>query len=204
MSETTNTRPFVNCKNLKMWKYNEKTGEYSNTPTLDFSDRMTTYTDSVTTNSTPLYGDGKHIEDATSEGPGSLSYGLHHITDAERIDLYGETKEGNTAVSTGSDIAPYFCVAHAAEKRNGMVNLRKYFKTIFQKHEESVTQQSDSGVTYSMPTLQGTYSTNTQLGAKGMKAARLEVDPSTPEGAVIYNKWFTDATYIGVDQGSGE
>ena len=197
MSETTNTRPFVNCKNLKMWKYNEKTGEYSDEPTLDFSDRMTTYTDDVTTNITPLYGDGKHIEDAASEGPGSLSFGLHHITDAERIDLYGEEKVGKAAVSSGKDIAPYFCTAFAAEKRNGMMNLRKYFKTIYQKHEETVTQLSDSGVSYSMPTLKGTYSTNTKLGAKGRKVARLEVDPSTEEGQAIIAAWFTDPTYIG-------
>lgn len=197
MSETTDKRPLVNCKWLHMWKYDEKTGEYSNTPTLDFSDRLTTYTDNVTTNSTPLYGDGKHIEDATSEGPGSLSFGLHHITDAERIDLYGEEKVGKAAVSSGKDIAPYFCTAFAAEKRNGMMNLRKYFKTIYQKHEETVTQLSDSGVTYSMPTLQGTYSANTKLGTNGRKVARLEVDPSTEEGQAIIAAWFTDPTYIG-------
>ena len=93
---------------------------------------------------------------------------------------------------------------HVPRVLEELEEIRKYFKTIYQKHEETVTQLSDSGVSYSMPTLQGTYSTNTKLGEKGMKVARLEVDPSTEEGAAIYTRWFTDATYIGVDQGSGE
>lgn len=92
-------------------------------------------------------------------------------------------------------------VALMAVKRNGRVNLRKYFKVAFKKHDETVTQQEENGINYSMPTLNGTYVKNTTLG---MKVARREVDPTTTEGAEIIEKWFTQATYIGeTTSGSG-
>ena len=67
-----------------MWKMtNEDTGVYSSTVTLDFEKRMTTYTDSEQTNSTPLYGDGELAEVAVSEGQGTLSIGVHHHEENE-------------------------------------------------------------------------------------------------------------------------
>jgi len=190
-----NKRPFVNCAKTKMWKMtNEETGTYSSTVTLDFEKRMTKYTDSVQTNSTPLYGDGELVEVAVSEGQGALSIGVHHVTDGERVDLYGESNVDGVTVNTGDGVPPYFCVANMAKKRNGMVNLRKWFKVSFAPHEETVTQIEDNGIQYSMPTLNGTYSKNIPLG---MKSARVEVDPSIPEGAAMIEKWFSIADYIG-------
>ena len=196
---TTNKRPFKNCKMLKMWKMTDEVNEtYAASPTLDFANRLTTYTDSTTTNSTPLYGDGEHLEDAVAIGEGSLSIGVHHVADEERVDMYGEgTNSSGAAISTGKEIPPYFCVALAAEKRNGMLNLRKYFKTMFQPHEENVTQQESGGITYSMPTLNGTYSKNSRLG---MRAVRVEVDPNTADGYEFIQNWYANAEYIG---GSG-
>ena len=196
---TTNKRPFKNCKMLKMWKMTDEVNEtYAASPTLDFTNRLTTYTDSQTTNSTPLYGDGEHLEDAVAIGEGSLSLGVHHVADEERVDMYGEGTNGSgAAISTGKEIPPYFCVALAAEKRNGMLNLRKYFKTMFQPHEENVTQQESGGITYSMPTLNGTYSKNSRLG---MRAVRVEVDPNTADGYEFIQNWYANAEYIG---GSG-
>lgn len=195
MSEKKDTRPYINCKRPTMWKMtDEKAGTYASSKTLDFTQRLTTYGDSVATNSTPLYGDGELVEVATSEGMGTLTLGLHHITDDERVPLYGEKNVGGTIVNTGDEIAPYFCVALMAVKRSGMVNLRKYFKVIFQKHEENVTQIENNGVQYSMVTLTGSYSKNTAIG---MKSARREVNPTTPEGAAFIERWFTEADFIG-------
>lgn len=191
----SNKRPFVNCAKVKMWKMlSEDTGAYDSSVTLDFEKRMTTYTDSVQTNSTPLYGDGELIETATSEGAGNLSIGVHHVEDAERVDLYGENNVGGTTVNTGDSVAPYYCVALMAKKRNGMVNLRKWFKVIFSPHEETVNQIEDNGIQYSMVTLSGTYSKNIPLG---MKSARVEVDPSTTAGAQFIENWFTIPDFIG-------
>lgn len=188
-------KPFVNCKKTKLWKMtNEQTGTYSSTVTIDLEDRLTTYTDNVSVNSTPLYGDGKMQDNAVAEGAGTLQLGVHHIADSERIDLYGEENVNGTSVSTGHNVAPYFCVALMAEKRNGNVNLRKFFKTQFAPHEETVTQQQDNGITYSMPTLQGTYFENT---VTGRKAARVEADPKTAQGQALIANWFSIPEYIG-------
>lgn len=73
-------KPFVNCKKTKLWKMtNEQTGTYSSTVTIDLEDRLTTYTDNVSVNSTPLYGDGKMQDNAVAEGAGTLQLGVHHI-----------------------------------------------------------------------------------------------------------------------------
>lgn len=192
---TVNKRPFVNCKRTVMWKMiSEEYEAYSPTP-VSFADRLTTYTDGVENNITPLYGDGKHIEDAYSEGNGTLSLGLHHIADDERAQLYGERVTSDGAViSTGEETPPYFCVALMAVKQNGRVNLRKYFKVMFSKHEESVSQQESGGVNYSMPTLSGTYSQNVRLG---MKSVRIEVDPNTADGAAFIENWYSNPNFIG-------
>ncbi len=193
---TVNKRPFKNCKWLKAWKMTDEENEsYDSSVTLDFSDRLTTYTNSFETNSTPLYGDGKNVENAVSEGLESVSYGVHHVADDERADLYGETVNSSGAViSTGEDIPPYFCVAAAAEKRNGMLNLRKWLKVNFQKHEETVSQQENGGITYSMPTLTGNCAVHSRLG---VKSVRIEVDPKTAEGAEFIENWYANAEYIG-------
>lgn len=194
-NRSRNKRPFKNCKWLKMWKMtNEEEETYSPIP-LDFTKRLTTYSDNVTTNSTPLYGDGEDIEDAISEGPGSLQVGIHHLEDLERVDVYNETANtDNAVISTGEEIPPYFCVALAAEKRNGMLNLRKFFKVTFAKHEESVNQQESGGISYSMTTLNGTYSKNTRLG---IKSVRVEVDPSSPSGQSFIRNWYNNPEFVG-------
>lgn len=204
MTRINNKRPFYNCRRLTMWKMtDEETETYSETP-LSFEKRLTTYSDTVETNSTQLYGDGELVETATSEGAGSLSLGIHHMTLDERVQIYNETDEDGTVISTGREIPPYMCVALIAAKRGNIVELRKWMKVVFQKHEESVTQQENNGVSYSMPTLSGTYSENTALG---VKVARAEVDASTTEGKAFIENWFTTANYIKKENsssGSGE
>lgn len=193
-TNTTNKRPFCNCKRLTMWKMTDEEAETYSSTAISFEKRLTTYSDSVGSNSTLLYGDGELLETVVTEGEGTLRLGIHHITDEERKDIYNEVDENGAVISTGDEYAPFMCVALMAVKRSGKVNLRKYFKVAFSKHEESVNQQENSGVSYSMPTLQGTYSKNTALG---WKSARREVDPSTAEGKTIIENWFSQADYIG-------
>lgn len=195
----SNKRPFKNCKWLKMWKMTDEDNEtYAANGTagmLDFTKRLTTYRNGVETNNTPLHGDGVKVEDAIIEGDETLELGIHHLADDERPVLYGETlNAAGASVSTGDEIPPYFCVATAAEKRNGTLNLRKWMKTVFQKHQEDVTQQESGGLTYSMPTLRGTCSQNTRMG---VKSVRIEVDPRTQAGRDFIENWYANAEYIG-------
>lgn len=190
-----NKRPFKNCKMLKMWKMTDEEEETYSETAIDFTKRLTTYTDDTTSNTTPLYGDGEDVEDAVSIGNGALQLGIHHLLDDERAEIYGEElNESGVVISTGKEIPPFFCVALAAEKRNGMLNLRKWFKTVFTPHSETVTQQENNGVTYSMPTLNGSYSVNTHLG---MRVARVEVDPTTTEGQAFIDNWYRSAAFVG-------
>ena len=195
MANTVNdTRPFINCQDLKMWKMtDEAAGTYSTTA-LNFSDRLTNYNDTLAHNETDLYGDGELVDTVVSEGKGTLTLGIHHVLDTERVDLYNEQTVTGAVVSTGDEIAPFFCVALSTKKRNGNICLRKWFKVAFQKHDESVTQQEANGTTYSMPTLTGSYTKNTVLG---YKCARREVDPTTTEGQGIIAAWYNTAAYIG-------
>lgn len=195
------TRPFSNCKRLTMWKMTDEENEtYEETPRT-FGKRLTTFSDSVATNSTELYGDGELVETVTTEGVGTLGIGIHYLTIDERVDLYGEElKYEDTVVSTGDEIAPYQCVACIKSKHSGMVELVKYFKAIFTKHEENVTQQESGGINYSMITLNGTYSKNMALN---MKSARAVVDSRTAEGKAFIEKWFATAAFIGEEPDSG-
>lgn len=195
IAAVANKRPFKNCKKMVMWKMTDEENETYSASKISFEKRLTTYTDSVETNSTPLYGDGESLEDAVSEGSGSLALGIHHLTDDERVTIYNETAVSSGAVvSTGDEVPPYMCVALEAEKRSGRLNLRKWFKVCFKKHEEQVTQQQSGGITYSMPTLNGTYSKNNRLG---YKVVRVEVDPTTEAGQEFITNWYANAEFIG-------
>ena len=57
-----------------------------------------------------------------------------------------------------------------------------------------MTQQESGGISYSMPTLSGTYSKNHHLG---MRAVRVEVDPSTTDGQAFIQNWYGSAAFIG-------
>lgn len=197
MTRMNNKRPFYNCRRLTMWQMTDEEAETYSETAISFEKRLTTYSDSVETNSTPLYGDGELIETAVSEGEGSLSLGIHHMTLDERIKVYNETDKNGTVISTGEEIPPYMCVALIAAKRGKIVELRKWLKVAFQKHEETVEQKESGGIKYSMPTLNGTYSENTTLG---IKVARAEVDSTTAEGKAFIEEWFTKADFVAEDE----
>lgn len=199
MTRINNKRPFYNCRRLTMWKMTDEEAETYSETAHSFEKRLTTYSDSTATNSTDLYGDGELVETAVAEGAGTLSVGIHHLTLDERVQLYNETDKNGAVISSGREVPSYMCVALIAAKRGTVVELRKWMKVVFSKHEESVTQQESSGVNYSMPTLNGTYSENTTLG---IKAARAEVDSGTAEGKAFIENWFNTASFVGQEQES--
>lgn len=205
---TPDVRPVCNCENLTMFKMTDDTAQtYSTTP-LSFADRLTTYGSSVTTNSENLRGDGKVVDIDVTEGDGTFTAGLHHVTNAERAQLYNEkTNSAGAVISAGDEDPPFFCVALATnkKKKDGKIIkiLHKWFKVKFSKHDENVDQLGDGNTNYSFVTLSGTFTANTALadstlGTSGAKEARLEVDTSTTEGLALYNSWFTSATFVGI------
>ena len=192
-------KPPINVEKLVIWSMTDEDNETYG-EALDFDKRFMTYTDSIATNSVSLYGCGVAVDKATSLGEGSLSYGIHAFTAEERVAIFGETKnaEKDIVVTTGNEIIPYVATAHMTKKRDGKVNLYKYFKVQFPPNEDSVQQISDGNITYSTLTINGTYVRSESQDA--MRAIAYDVDPESSEGKTLIEKWFSQADYIGADE----
>ncbi len=144
---TVKARPPINVERLAMWPMTDEENETYGS-VFDFDKRFMNFTDNITNSSTPLYGCGVVVDRATSIGEGSLSYGIHAFTPDERVAIFGETKKsGGAVVTTGNEIIPYVAAAHMTKKRNGKVNLYKYFKVQFPPNEDSTQQISDGNIT---------------------------------------------------------
>lgn len=190
----TSAKAPINVTRLAMWPYTEATDSYGEV--FDFGKRFMTYTDSLASNSTPLFGCGVQVDQATKIGSGALTYGIIAYTKDERNKIFGETLDTNGAVvTTGKEIIPYVACAHSEEMTNGHLNLYKYFKVMFAPNEMTAQQVSDGSVTFSTTQMQGTYIRSETLDM--MRAVYYDVDPTTTEGATLINNWFTTATYIG-------
>lgn len=184
-------KPPINVKRLTMWQMTDEENETYGEAHA-YTGRLMSYRDSITSNSTKLYGDGELADVAQRVTEGTLEIGVHELSDEERTDVYGETVVNGATVTSVSDNAPYQCVAIMLERKDGTVNLKKWFKTTFAPHEENVTQLENNGVTYATPTLKGTYIPNKD----GRFRAVLSGLDTTKDEAII-EKWFTQADYIG-------
>lgn len=190
----TSAKAPINVTRLAMWPYYESTDTYG--AAFDFDKRFMTYTDSLASNSTPLFGCGVQVDQVTKIGSGALTYGIHAFTKTERNKMFGETLDaGGAVVTTGEEVIPYVACAHSEELSNGHLNLYKYFKVKFAPNEMSAQQVSDGSVTFSTTQVQGAYIRNETLDM--MRAIYYDVDPTTETGAAIIENWFSAATYIG-------
>lgn len=191
-NNTTSAKAPINVTKLVMWPYTEATDTYGTV--FDFDKRFMTYTDNLGSNTTPLYGCGVQVDQATRIGKGTITYGVHAFTKDERNKIFGETIDTNGAVvTTGKEVVPIVATAHSEELSNGKLNLYKYFKVQFAPNEISTQQVTDGSVTFSTTQIQGTYSRNESLNM--MRAIYYNADPT--DDASLINSWFTTATYIG-------
>jgi hypothetical protein len=192
-------KPVVNCNNLTFWKMEDEENEtYGEANSL--AGRMMAFTDTLTTNSTNLNGDGEIVDTAVGIAGGQLKIDIHQLTDAERVLIYGETITNGSVVTTGNESTPAVCVAAAAPHNiSNIVNLYKWFKVRFAPNEEGAEQISEGKKSFKTITCNGSYSKNAALGY--MRAKVSAVDISTTEGKALYDNWFTDAAYIGTPTG---
>ena len=189
-------KPPINIERFAMWKMIDEDNETYGS-VIDFDRRVMSFRDTLTTNSTPLYGTGVVVDRATAVNEGTLSYNIHAMTADERVAAYGETKNSaNAVITTSDDIIPYVATAHATRKRDGKWNLYKYLKVQFQPHEESTEQITQGNITYSTIVLNGTYMESEVH--EMMRAILLDVDPKTAAGAATIENWFTNPTYVGI------
>ena len=188
--QTLGARTPINVARLAMWKITEGNTEDTYGPVIDFDKRFMSYTDDVATATAPLYGCGELMDSVSKITQGNLVLNVHALKASERGAVLGETVASDTATLTGKEVAPYMVVALAEELPNGHVNLRKYYKTQFTQGQIG-TQQTDTGVTFSTTSLNGTYIKNGRVGK--MRDIKFDVDPTTEEGSAIYESWFTTA-----------
>ena len=184
-----NTAP-VNVKRMVIF-YNDGETE----KTFDFSERIMTYKDTISSNSEPLCGGGEVRDIAYGMSSGSLELGIFELTNEERAVLYGEKVVKGANVTTGAISPDYVGVAVLVERNDGTVNLHKWFKVKFTPNDENVVQISDGKKTYSTISLKGTYIDN---GTVGYRASRRRLSPVTD--ANIITQWTTKADYIGEDE----
>lgn len=204
MSTTTNGNllPVYSCKKLMLWPMVDETNETYGDP-ISLEGDLMTYDDSVSTNTSKLYGDGQVAAVDVIESDGTLALGIHGLSDEVYAKLFNALKKQTTTGSItsvtedGTEMSPYFCVALSAPC-NGehVVNLRKWMKVRFGKFGESVQQKTDNK-TYSTPTLNGSYLANSRLGVKRARAAG--VDISTVAGAAFEANWYGNPEYTGGD-----
>ena len=197
MSNNGAKKTAVNIKNTTIFAMTDEEQEtYSTTP-LDLSDRARSFTDSPTTNSTELWGDGELQEIAYSGGTGTLTLALNFLTDTDRQTIFGETVKNGSNIVTGDEVPPTVCVAFKTEctKDGKIVNLYKYFAVTFPPNEETVAQIEGNSVNYSTIQIQGNYRKNHTLGM--VKAFKRHVDTSTDEGKALVENWFKTAAFIG-------
>lgn len=184
-------KPPVNVERLTTWEMTDEVVETYSTTANDFTRRTMTYRDTLSSNSTELRGDGVPVDRAVAIGAGTLELGIHALSDEESKSFFGETVVNGTNVTTGDDIPKYQAVALQTRTRDGLVNLKKWFKVQFSPSEENVTQKAEN-VTYSTSTLNGTYLANK---AGQFRAKKSGLDPVSD--AEFINKWFSDPTFIG-------
>lgn len=188
--QTLGARTPINVKRLAMWKITEGTSSDTYGSVLDFDKRFMSYTDNLNVATAQLYGCGELMDSVTKITQGALAINIHAFKASERAALFDETVATDTATLKGTEISPYMVVALAEELPNGHWNLYKYYKTQFAPGQTG-SQQSDTGVTFSTTTINGTYIKNGRVGK--MRDIKFDVDPTTDEGSAAVEAWFTIA-----------
>lgn len=179
-----------NIKRLVMWVYDEDEETYGSP--ISFDGTVMSYKDSISSNSTDLYGCGDLIDIATVKNRGTLEIGVSFDFRGEnRKNIFGEIFKNNVNITTSNDVTPIVAVAAMTTTSTGKINLRKWFKSIFNPNDENV-QQIESSATFATATITGTYFPD----GSGRMRARMDHLDATNDKELI-EKWFTDATYIG-------
>lgn len=179
-----------NVQKLVMWKYDEEKSTYD--APISFEGTTMSYKDSISSNSTELYGDGNLIDIAAVKNKGTLEIGVSvDFRGENRKKIFGELFENSANITTSNDVIPIVAVALMTTTSTGKINLRKWFKTIFNPNDDEV-KQIESSATFSTATITGTYFPDSD----GKMRARIDhLDPVKDKDTI--SKWFTDATYIG-------
>lgn len=193
--------PIYNAEQLIIWPMIDEASETYGEP-LNFTKRLMSYDDSVTSATQTFYADGYPIIIDVDEDKGTLALGISGLTGVEFAKIFGISPESITVSGTefkvinetGDEVPVYCCVALIAQTGKTIYNLRKWPKVRFQKITESV-QQKTATRTYSTPTLTGEFIKCERLGIK--RSRLTDVDTSTLAGQTILSNWFGSPDWFG-------
>lgn len=183
----------VNINNLTMWLRNESEATATYGEAVSFQKRFMTVSDTPTTVSDQLFGDGEVAADYNAITGGTLELGLTDLSNTDRVLIYGESVKDGTNVITTDTNSGYNVVAYSGKQQNGLLTLVKYLRVKFAPGQEQAQQVTNSGVNWATKTVSGTYSADPETGI--FRYIRDNVDPT--KDSEIITKWFSDATYYG-------
>lgn len=180
----------INISKLVMWVYDEDNETYGSP--ISFEGTAMSYKDSLSSSPAELYGDGILIDIATIKNKGTLEIGVSiDFRGENRKNIFGELFQNNANITTSNDIAPTVAVAVMTTTSTGKVNLRKWFKAVFNPNDEEV-KQVETSATFATAAITGTYFPD---GDGRMRARMDHLNKATDN--VLIEKWFTDAEYVG-------
>lgn len=180
----------INISKLVMWVYDEDNETYGSP--ISFEGTAMSYKDSLSSSPAELYGDGILIDIATIKNKGTLEIGVSiDFRGENRKNIFGELFQNNANITTSNDIAPTVAVAIMTTTSTGKVNLRKWFKAVFNPNDEEV-KQVETSATFATAAITGTYFPD---GDGRMRARMDHLNKATDN--VLIEKWFTDAEYVG-------
>lgn len=183
-----NIRDFVL---FPMTKEETKTTPATYGNVLDFVNRFMSFNDTPKMVSSSINGDGATTNTYSAKNGGDVTFNIQKIKGEERVVAFGEKKESDGSISSGSkDLIPYTSAVFTVDNDDGTIDLYKFPKIKLIEQPTSVEQKSESGIKYSTAVLKGTYMDlkNTDKGRYILE----DIDPNTEEGKKIIADWYAD------------
>lgn len=191
----TAIKPTYNCCNVMIWPMTSESNETYGDG-IDFTGKLMTYDDQVSSNTAKLYGDGIIAQVDIDETDGTLTLGLIDVPQTAYEKLFGTPAAVGTTIKTiaetGEEAPPYCCVALMAQTGPNTYNFRKWPKVRFAKMNETV-QQKEENRNYATPTLTGTFIKCKRLGYKRAKV--WDVDITSEGGAAFKTSWYASPDF---------
>lgn len=146
----------INIKNFCYTRLDKKTGTYEAPWKIP---GLMEIKQDMSTETAKLSGDGMTTAISSKEGDVSLEAGLNKVPLADQARMLGRTFDANlgTLLKNDGDSAPYLAAGYEIENDNNTSAFVWLYKGKFEQHSESYKQIEDGKVTYSTPTIKGTF-----------------------------------------------
>lgn len=199
MSTNTPAKATVGLKKLVVWPVEKNTEtELLYGEAHEFVKQLMAVSHTPTIVEGSLAADDDFAEEEYENQGGELTFDITSLTSEERVLIYGETVVKGTNVTSTTDRPGAVAVAYMTERTDGKYNLVKYLYAKFSEQSESKSTKKRGEKKYDTLQIKGKY--HAPLKSAQTRYTRLGVDPLTD--AAVIEDWFTEADYIGPDEGT--